>query len=266
VPALRRRPAGGQAGIARLRLDTRTLKLTIAYDGTHYVGWQRQAEGASIQQALEDAFAPLNGGVAPGVAAAGRTDAGVHALAQVASVNLESDLAVASVRRALNVRLPFDIRVTAVEDATPGFHARFQARGKSYRYRIVTAEVLSPFERWFAWHAPGPRDVDAMQRAAACFVGRHDFASFNAGEPMRNGTVRTIDLLTCDRADDGILVEVSGVGFLRHMVRTLVGTLMDVGAGLRPPESMPAILAARERRAAGPTVPASGLTLVSVRY
>jgi tRNA pseudouridine38-40 synthase len=245
----------------------RTLKLTVAYDGTNYVGWQRQLNGASIQQALEEAFVPLvGGGHPPAVAGAGRTDAGVHALAQVASVNVEFAIPTDAVRRALNVRLPYDVRVLAVEDAPLGFHARFQAKGKTYRYRIVTAEVMSPFDRLYAWHAPGPRDVDAMRRAAARFVGRHDFASFQAGPALMNGTVRVVDDVTCSDAPGGIVIEVSGDGFLRHMVRAMVGTLMDVGAGLRTPESMADVIASRERRAAGPTVPACGLTLVRVRY
>jgi tRNA pseudouridine38-40 synthase len=244
----------------------RTLKLTLAYDGTHYVGWQRQLNGRSIQQALEEAFAPLVGGRPPSVAGAGRTDAGVHALAQVASVNVEFALATDAVRRALNVRLPYDIRVLSVEDAPLGFHARFQAKGKSYRYRIVTTEVMSPFDRYYAWHAAGPRDVEAMQRAAALFVGRHDFASFQAGGGPITDTVRRIESMTCTPVTEGLVIDVAGDGFLHHMVRAMVGTLMDVGSGLRSPESVLDIIASRDRGAAGRTVPACGLTLVGVRY
>ena len=245
----------------------RTLKLTIAYDGTNYAGWQRQANAMSIQQALEDAFVPLvGGGAPPAVAGAGRTDAGVHALAQVASVNVEFPFATDAVRRALNVRLPYDIRVTAVDQAPLGFHARFHARGKSYRYRIVLSEVMSPFDRLYAWHAPAARDVDAMRRAAAFFVGRHDFRSFQAGSSMVASTVRTIDAIALTGDQTGIVIDVAGEGFLHHMVRTMVGTLMEVGAGARPPEWILDVIAARDRRAAGPTVPACGLTLVEVRY
>jgi len=245
----------------------RTLKLTIAYDGTNYAGWQRQANAMSIQQALEDAFVPLvGGGRAPAVAGAGRTDAGVHALAQVASVNVEFTFATDAVRRALNVRLPYDIRVTAVEDAPLGFHARFHARGKSYRYRVVFSEVMSPFDRLYAWHAPERRDVDAMRRAAALFVGRHDFASFQASSSMVSSTVRTIESIAVTGDQAGIVIDVAGEGFLYHMVRTMVGTLMEIGAGARQPEWILDVIAARNRRAAGPTVPACGLTLVEVRY
>ena len=246
----------------------RTLKLTVAYDGTPYVGWQRQANGTSIQQVIEEAFVPLVGEDVPrpGVAGAGRTDAGVHALGQVASVNVAFDLSPAAVGRALNVRLPYDIRVLAVEEAPLGFHARFHARGKTYRYRIATTPVLSPFDRFFVWHAPDARDVDAMRRAAASLLGRHDFVSFQARGSTTRNTVRTIDRLEILESDDGLAVEIAGDGFLRHMVRAVVGTLVEVGGGLRAPESMSAILAARDRRRAGPTAPASGLTLIGVRY
>ncbi len=141
---------------ARLQeLTLRTLKLTLAYDGTNYAGWQRQANGVAVQQLVEEAFAPLAGGAPPTVAGASRTDAGVHALGQVASVTIEIDLATAAVQRALNVRLPPDIRVTEVVDAAPGFHARHHATSKAYRYRMVTTPVLSPFDRWFVWHTAG---------------------------------------------------------------------------------------------------------------
>ena len=143
----------------------RTLKLTLAYDGTNYVGWQRQANGVSVQEKVEEAFLPLMGdGVSrpPTVAGASRTDAGVHALGQVASVIAGFDFAASAVQRALNVRLPADIRVIGVVDAMPGFHARHHAVSKSYRYRIATTPVLSPFDRFYVWHAPGGRDLDAI--------------------------------------------------------------------------------------------------------
>src|SRR5262245_44187110 len=143
----------------------RTLKLTLAYDGTNYVGWQRQDNGVSIQQLVEDALAPIAGGEAPTAGAASRTDAGVHALGQVVSVSAAIDLAPAAVQRAMNVRLPADIRVLAVEDAPPGFHARSWSISKAYRYRIATRSVLSPFDRFFVWHHPIPKDLELMQVA-----------------------------------------------------------------------------------------------------
>jgi tRNA pseudouridine38-40 synthase len=244
----------------------RTFKLTLAYDGTAYVGWQRQANGISVQQVVEEAFAPLVGGTAPTVAGASRTDAGVHALAQVASVNAETEISTVAVGRALNVRLPADVRVVGVEEAAPGFHARFHAAAKAYRYRISTAKVLLPFDRFFVWHAPEPKRVERMREAAAWLLGRHDFASFQARGAFVRDTVRTIHRLDLDEAGGEIRLECEGDGFLRHMVRTIVGTLAEVGTGLRPAAAMRDILEARDRRAAGATAPACGLTLVGVTY
>jgi tRNA pseudouridine38-40 synthase len=244
----------------------RTLKLTLAYDGTNYVGWQRQTNGISVQQVLEDAFAPLVGGVAPTIAGASRTDAGVHARGQVASVNTDSDLSVTAVWRALNVRLPADVRVLSVEEARPGFHARFHAVSKSYRYRMVTSPVLQPFDRQYAWHAPEPKKIEWMRAAAAHLVGRHDFVSFQARGAFVRDTVRTIQRLELTPIGDEIQIECDGDGFLRHMVRAIAGTLAEVDTGLRPASSMSAILEARDRRVAGATAPACGLTLLGVRY
>ena len=244
----------------------RTIKLTLAYDGTNYVGWQRQLNGVSVQQLVEEALAPLSGGVPPTVVGAGRTDAGVHALGQVATVNLDTDVPASGIQRAMNVRLPADIRAIGAVDAPPGFHARYHARAKTYRYRMATTSVLSPFDRWFVWHAPEPRDVEAMRAAARALLGRHDFASFQARGATVRGTVRTIHRFDVTERGGEIVFDVEADGFLRHMVRAIVGTLADVGAGLRPPEAMPAVITARDRQAAGQTAPASGLTLVSVTY
>jgi tRNA pseudouridine38-40 synthase len=243
----------------------RTLKLLIAYDGTAYSGWQRQLNGPTIQAAIEDAFVPLTG-EAPTVTGAGRTDTGVHALGQVASVRVTTGLAVESIRRALNVRLAPDIRILSVADAHPDFHARFAAVGKTYRYRLVTSEVASPFDRWFVWHLPARLNLDPMREAAGHLCGRHDFASFQSAHSSVVDTVRTITRLDLHPSADGVLIEVHGDGFLRHMVRAIVGTLVDVGAGRRTPGSMPALIRACNRHQAGDTAPASGLTLVSVDY
>ena len=244
----------------------RTLKLTVSYDGTNYAGWQRQANAVSVQQVLEEAFAPLVGGVPPTIAGASRTDAGVHALGQVASVNTDSELSVTAVWRALNVRLPADIRVTSVEEAALGFHARFRAVSKSYRYRMIVSQVLPPFDRLYAWHAPEPKKIALMRDAAARLVGKHDFASFQARGAFVKDTVRTIQRLELREHGDEIQIECDGDGFLRHMVRAIAGTLAEVGTGLRTPASIAGILHAKDRRAAGATAPACGLTLMSVRY
>lgn len=247
----------------------RTLKLRVAYDGTNYVGFQRQDNGVSIQQRLEEAFAAFAGGSEDRpivVEGAGRTDAGVHAIGQVASVRVPFDTAVDAIGRALNVRLPADIRVTAVEEAPAGFHARHGATAKHYRYAIVTAGLVSPFERWFVWHAPGNWRIAAMREAAGHLVGRHDFASFQARGASVKDTVRTIHRLDVLETSGRITIEVEGNGFLRHMVRAMVGTLMEVGGGQRTPGSLVEVLAARNRQAAGATAPACGLTLVSISY
>jgi len=244
----------------------RTLRLTIAYDGTNYAGWQRQLNAMAIQQIVEEAFAHLTGGVAPTMSGAGRTDAGVHAQGQVASVNVEFEHSALSVQRALNMRLPADIRILDVAEMSAGFHARFQATGKSYRYRMVTTSVMSPFDRHFAWHVPWPLDVAAMRQAATLLVGTHDFASFQATGTTITETTRTLEQLSVTDVGGQLLIDATGDGFLRHMVRILAGTLMEVGTGHRSVDSMPAILAAERRDAAGKTAPPQGLTLMSVRY
>ena len=244
----------------------RTLKLTLSYDGTRLVGWQRQADGESVQGVLEDALARFEGAPVT-VHGAGRTDAGVHALGQVASVEVSFAHDAATLTRALNAQLPEDVRVLSVEEAAPGFHARFSARSKSYRYSIRNGAVASPFERAYAWHVPQPLDVDAMRQAASRLLGRHDFSTFRSIGTEVPDAVRT--LYTSDVVGDAgslLTYEVSGDGFLRHMVRAIVGTLVEVGRGWRVPSQMDALLQARDRARAGATAPPHGLFLVRVDY
>ena len=271
---------------------TRNLKLTLTYDGTRFVGWQRQAKGQSIQGLVEDALARFEG--APVVVhGAGRTDAGVHALGQVASVRLTCAHDAGTIARGVNAQLPDDVRVTAVEEAEPDFHPRYGARSKTYRYLLRNAPLASPFERAYVWHLPEALDLDAMRTAAAAVAGTHDFGAFQSAGSDPSSTVRTMtrsDLFTDpaptlsferttghpadgrDRAHrsgltDALLVyEVEGDGFLRHMVRALVGTLVEIGRGRRSPGSMAALLAGGTRAQAGPTAPAQGLFLVRVDY
>ena len=244
----------------------RTLKLTIAYDGTNYAGWQRQINAVAIQQVLEEAFAHLTGGVAPTISGAGRTDSGVHAQGQVASVNVEFDHAPLAVQRALNMRLPADIRVMDVTEMPPGFHARFHATGKSYRYRMAINPVLPPCDRDFVWHVPWPLDLAAMHRAGAHLIGTHDFASFQAtGTPITE-TIRTVERLEIVDRGGELRIDLDGDGFLRNMVRIIAGTLMEVGTGHRAPDSIPDVIDARRRDAAGKTAPPQGLILMAVRY
>ena len=204
---------------------------------------------------------------------AGRTDAGVHALGQVASARIASGIARTSLGQALNALLSPDIRVLSVEDAPDEFNARFAARSKTYRYRIVNAAVMSPFERRFAWHVPRVLDVGAMGDAAAMLAGRRDFAAFQAAGGVASTSIRTLHRSRwLEQTPPGIeggrilTYEVSGDGFLRHMVRNIVGTLVEVGTGRRAPASMAEVLASRDRAAAGPTAPAHGLCLVRVDY
>src|SRR5688500_4226083 len=228
----------------------RTLKLTLAYDGSRFVGWQRQAAGESIQGLLEDALAAFEG--APvSVQGAGRTDAGVHALGQVASVRVTFGHDVATLTRALNARLPEDVRVLAVADVPADFHARFSARGKTYQYRLRNAAIASPFERAYVWHVPEPLAQDAMAAAAALLIGRHDFAAFRSAGAEVATTVRTVTRSEWTEEDRLLTYHVAGDGFLRHMVRAIVGTLVEVGRGWRAPEAVGALLRGGTRAAAG---------------
>jgi tRNA pseudouridine38-40 synthase len=245
----------------------RTLKLTLSYDGTRFVGWQRQASGASIQGLLEAALGRFEGAPVT-VHGAGRTDAGVHALGQVASAQVTCRHAVDALLRGLNASLPPEVRVIAVEEAPPDFHARFSARSKTYRYLLRNAPIVSPFERAYVWHVPEPLDVEAMRTAAAVLVGTHDFAAFGSAGSETKDTVRTIAWSDVQLRDaEGLLAyEVAGTGFLRHMVRAIVGTLVEIGRGRRPASSMSALVAGRSRADAGATAPAHGLFLVRVDY
>ena len=247
-----------------------TFKLTLAYDGTGFVGWQRQAAGVSIQGLLEDALRELDGRPVA-VAGAGRTDAGVHALGQVASFSLERSIAPDALVRALNARLPDQIRALSAAGVADDFHARFGARTKMYRYRIWNEDLLDPFERQYAWHVMGRLDVERMAAAARCLEGRHDFAAFQAAGGAARTSEREVyaSRITTEVTDRGsalITYEVSGNGFLRHMVRTIVGTLVEIGRGRHDADWMREVIASRDRAQAGPTAPPEGLFLVGVGY
>jgi len=242
-----------------------TFKVVLAYDGTDFVGWQRQASGVSIQALIEDALEPLEGHPVT-VTGAGRTDAGVHALGQVASFALARDVDAATIVRAVNARLPPDVRIVSADAVAPSFHARFDARSKTYRYRIWNADVVSPFERRYVWHVPGVLDTDGMAAAARCLEGRHDFSAFQAAESDTATAERTLHSSRVVVSPPQVFYDVTGDGFLRHMVRTIAGSLVDVGRGRHAPEWMREVLGSRERASAGRTAPASGLFLMGVHY
>ena len=240
-------------------------KLTIAYDGANYHGWQMQANAQTIQGELTRVLSVLDHRPVT-LQGAGRTDAGVHALAQVANVFLERRFAPAQLCEAINGNLDRDLRVMQVELADDSFEARFSATGKTYRYDISTASVVSPFEFRYLYHYRGTLDVNEMRRAAALLVGTHDFSAFTGLGLETADHVRTVTRLDVEAQNERIRITASAEGFLRYMVRTMAGTLIDVGRGRRSAASVGDALASRDRSKAGATAPAHGLTLVRVDY
>lgn len=245
--------------------EMRTLKLVIEYDGTNYCGWQIQGTDPTIQGVLEQALAKVLDGPVR-VSGAGRTDAGVHALGQVASFRTSSQLPCDALQRALNSLLPRDVVVQAVQDAPSDFHARYSALGKVYTYRILNRPLPSALRRRYVWHVPSPLDLDAMAAAAASLRGKHDFSSFRAAGSEVKTSERTLTEATMAWAGDEIVLSFTADGFLRHMVRNIVGTLVEVGRRRRTPGEIVGILEARDRRVAGMTAPPQGLYLVQVLY
>jgi tRNA pseudouridine38-40 synthase len=245
---------------------TRTFRMVLQYDGTGYIGWQRQERGESIQGFVEAALARIDG-KAVTVHGAGRTDAGVHAMAQTASVRLDTTLDPSTLRRALNANLPPAIRVTAVDVAADEFHARFDARSKTYEYRIRNAAAVPPFERLYVWRVAQRLDLDTMQRAASPLVGQHDFGAFQGAGTEVHTTVRRVLAARWQRSADGLLVfEITGEGFLRHMVRRIVGTLVEIGSGRRPESEIARLLESGPVQDVARTAPPCGLFLVRVEY
>jgi tRNA pseudouridine38-40 synthase len=252
-------------------------KLTLAYDGTAYRGWQVQPGLPTVQGVLADAIHQITGErVLP--QGSGRTDSGVHALAQVASCTLDAPIPPANFHRALNRCLPPSIRVLAVEPAPPTFHARHSATRKTYEYRIFPLHpdrICPPTLAPYVWPCPWPLDLGPLKQAGRHILGTHDFTSFAAADPDLSARAAPSVPVTCVRTiyqsqwhvhEDLFLYTVSGSGFLHHMVRNLVGTFVQAGALRLDPESIPALLAARNRNAAGPTAPATGLFLAGVEY
>jgi tRNA pseudouridine38-40 synthase len=241
-------------------------RLTLEYDGGPFVGWQRQTSGPSVQAALEAALAKFTG-EAPEATAAGRTDAGVHALGQVVHVDLARDWQPQKICDALNYHLrPDPVSAIAAAQVTDTFHARLSAIRRSYLYRILNRRAPPALEAGRVWHVERTLDVEAMHDAAQALVGHHDFTSFRASICQARSPVKTLDRLAVRRVGDEIHVDASARSFLHHQVRNLVGTIAQVGLGKWTRRDVERALAARDRRAAGPTAPAEGLYLVDVGY
>jgi tRNA pseudouridine38-40 synthase len=242
------------------------VKLVLEYDGTRYVGWQVQPNGPSVQAEVERALATLH--KAPRrVTAAGRTDAGVHARGQVVSFPEERPLPLSAYVKGMNALLPDDVAVRAASLEPDGFDARRSARGKRYRYVIENGDTRAPLTRRQAWQLFGPLDVAAMREAAAHLVGRHDFAAFQAADCACDHAVREVRRLDVLGEGGGrIELVFEATAFVKHMVRNVAGTLVEAGQGKRPPDSMPALLASRDRTRAGRTAPPQGLCLEEVFY
>ena len=244
----------------------RNFKLTLCYDGGRYDGWQRQGNSDdTIQGRLETLLSRLLDQSIE-VAGSGRTDAGVHALEQVCSFRAETEEDCGELLRQIRRYLPEDIGAIALEDAPPRFHARLSCREKTYVYRIWNSDEPNVFERKWMLSVPQELDTEAMRRAAAQLPGEHDFSSFCANRHMKKTAVRKLKSIEITRMGNEIRIALTADGFLYHMVRIIVGTLLEVGEGKRAAEDMAVILASRDRMEAGPTAPAQGLTLWSVKY
>ena len=244
----------------------RNFKMILQYEGTRYQGWQRQeSTGNTIQGKLETLLSKMCGRAVE-IQGSGRTDAGVHAAGQVANAHMETDMTPEEILSYMNSYLPEDIGVLSVEEVPERFHSRLNAKGKTYCYQVINSEIPRVFERRYAYCFAEKLDDDSMRKAAAYLCGTHDFAAFTSAKKSKKSTVRTIDEIRIEREGDMLCFTFSGNGFLFHMVRILMGTLLEVGAGKRIPEDIQGILESKNRSMAGALVPAKGLTLVEVRY
>ena len=242
------------------------FKLVLEYEGAGFVGWQRQATGVGVQQAVEEAVRAFSGET-PTVIAAGRTDSGVHALGQVAHVDLEKDIAAGTVRDALNHFLrPRGVAVLTAGAVGQDFHARFSASERGYLYRILNRRAPPALERGRVWWVPTPLDASAMQDGARHLIGKHDFTSFRASECQADSPVKTLDHLAVHRDGEEIRITARALSFLHNQMRIIAGTLQVVGQGKFTPDDVARALAARDRSAAGPTAPPEGLYLTHVAY
>lgn len=241
------------------------VKLTVAYDGTNYCGWQVQPNGITVQEVLNQCLSEFTGENIETIGAS-RTDAGVHALGNVAVFDTEMRMPGDKFSFALNQRLPEDIRIQKSEEVDADFHPRYVKSQKTYEYRILNCRFPIPTERFYSHFTYIPLDVDKMKEAASYLIGEHDFKSFCGTGAQVKTMVRTVKEIQIEKSGDRITIRITGEGFLYNMVRIIAGTLMDIGGGLYPPEKMKEILEAKDRKKAGPTAPARGLTLMKIQY
>lgn len=241
------------------------VKLTVAYDGSNYCGWQIQPNGITVQEVLNQCLSEFTGEKIETIGAS-RTDAGVHALGNVAVFDTEMRMPGDKFSFALNQRLPEDIRIQKSEEVDADFHPRYVKSRKTYEYRILNRRFPIPTERFYSHFTYIPLDIEKMREAADYLVGEHDFKSFCGTGAQVKTTVRTVKEIQIEKDEDKITIRITGEGFLYNMVRIIAGTLMDIGGGLYPPEKMQEILEAKDRKKAGPTAPARGLTLMEIQY
>ena len=244
----------------------RNIKLLIEYDGTNYQGWQVQPKGPTIQGILEEKIGLLTGQSVQ-LFGSGRTDSGVHALGQVAHFKTQSQMDIHTIRRALNSLLPHDIVIQKAEEVDEGFHARKHSKSKIYEYRILNRNLRSAFHRGYVWHIPQKLNLTEMKKATQSLIGEHDFSAFRTvGSPTRT-TVRRVIRAEWKRGRDGLIrFEIEANGFLKQMVRSIIGTLVEIGKGRMEAAEIREILNSRDRKEAGPTAPAQGLFLKEVKY
>ncbi len=243
----------------------RNLRLIIEYDGTNYHGWQRQKEALTIQGEIEDTIHSISGERVK-LVSSGRTDTGVHALGQVANFHTKSSLDAISWQRALNSRLPHDISIKKADFVPLEFHSRYSAKSKVYRYVILDQSLPSVFYRNYAWHIYYPLNIKKMRRGMEYLKGTHDFSSFQASSCTSKNPVRTIKYIEIEKRMNFITIIIEADGFLHHMVRNIIGTLIEVGRGKIEPKDIKRILELKDRKKAGPTAPPQGLYLVEVKY
>jgi len=243
----------------------RHIKLTIAYDGAGYSGWQIQPNATTIQELIQKAVREMTGEKI-NVVGSGRTDAGVHALGQVASFRTEKTIPLEGFRKGINNLLPKDIRILNAEEVEDGFHPIRNSKRKNYRYIITSDEFAHPLEVGRVWAIGRELDIDAMNKACEYLVGEHDFSSFRAADAHESDAIRKIFIVNFKRENKCYIFDISGSGFLKNMVRNIVGTLYDVGIGKISPDKFKDILEAKDRKKAGVCAPASGLYLISVEY